>query len=610
MADYDAPTAVDTSPRASDKPVEPALDERYEVGDVLGRGGMGEVRLAHDQRVDREVAIKLMRPEQRDDATIARFFREARIQGRLDHPAVVPVHDLGIDGHGNPFFVMKRLAGTTLADLLRRRVDDPAVRDAWPLGRMLARFADVGLAIELAHTRNVVHRDLKPANIMFGDFGEVYVLDWGIARVLGDDDHAPPIAPAPEYAATAAGALLGTPGYMAPEQIRGEPVDARADVYALGCILYELLTGASALPGGLAALDVALDAPHLRPRDRFPDLGVAPELDALCARATAADPAARPTARELADAIQRYLDGDRDLALRKELAAAHAGRAVALLERDDDDSRALATREAGNALALDPSNAVAQGAFARIWLAAPRVVPEAAMAASDRQRAVARVAAMRWVWRGYLVLFVLLVAVFEWGVPVRHAGPVTAVLVFQAATTFAVWLVTRRLVPMRSPLLLVAMLLNAATIAAGSLVVGPLLVMPSFAATSLAVVLAQPTRFRPSLSTAAYGLAVFGPLAAEWLGLLPSTYYVKDGALVLAPWAVTLTPAMTVVIVVGALVVQLAMVSALAIAQRRTQDDQQDRLHAQSWHLQQLLPQGMAQLNEGPGPRGISCHVP
>ena len=121
------------------------------------------------------------------------------------------------------------------------------------------------------------------------------------------------------------------------------------------------------------------------------------------------------------------------------------------------------------------------------------------MAASDRQRAVARVAAMRWVWRGYLVLFVLLVAVFEWGVPVRHAGPVIAVLVFQAATTFAVWLVTRRLVPMRSPLLLVAMLLNAATIAAGSLAVGPLLVMPSFAATSLAVVLTQPTRFRPSL---------------------------------------------------------------------------------------------------------------
>jgi serine/threonine-protein kinase len=610
VADYDAPTAVDTSPRTSDKPVEPALDERYEVRDVLGRGGMGEVRLAHDQRVDREVAIKLMRPEQRDDATIARFFREARIQGRLDHPAVVPVHDLGIDGHGNPFFVMKRLAGTTLADLLRRRVDDPAVRDAWPLGRMLARFADVGLAIELAHTRGVVHRDLKPANIMFGDFGEVYVLDWGIARVLGDDDHALPIAPAPQGTGTEAGALLGTPGYMAPEQIRGEPVDARADVYALGCILYELLTGASALPGGLAALDVALDAPHLRPRDRFPDLGVAPELDALCARATAADPAARPTARELADAIQRYLDGDRDLAMRKELAATHASRAAALLERDDDDSRALATREAGNALALDPSNAVAQGAFARIWLAAPGVVPEAAMAASDRQRAVARVAAMRWVWRGYLGLFALLVALFEWGVPVRHAGPVIAVLVFQAATTVAVWLVTRRLVPMGSPLLLVAMLLNAATIGAGALVLGPLLVMPSFAATSLAVVLAQPTRFRPSLSVAAHGLAVFGPLALEWLGLLPSTYYVKGGAFVLAPWAVTLTPVTTVVIVVGSFAVQLAMVGALAIAQRRTQDDQQDRLHAQSWHLQQLLPQGMAQLNEGPGPRGISCHAP
>jgi hypothetical protein len=219
---------------------------------------------------------------------------------------------------------------------------------------------------------------------------------------------------------------------------------------------------------------------------------------------------------------------------------------------------------------------------------------------------VARAAAMRWVWRGYVLLFVLLAALFGWVVPVRHPAPVIVMLGFQLATTVAVWIIANRLRSMKSPMLVTAMLLNAATIGAGALVVGPLLVIPSFAASSLAVVLAQPARYPSSLSIVPHSLAVFGPLALEWLGVLPSTYHVTGGAFVLAPWAVSLTPATGIAIVVGSLVVQLAMVSALAIAQRRTQDDQQDRLHAQSWHLQQLLPQGMAKLSASPAPRG-SC---
>ena len=456
---------------------------------------------------------------------------------------------------------MKRLAGTTLADVLRSSRRRPRCATRGRSAGCSRAFADVCLAIEFAHTRGVVHRDLKPANIMLGDFGEVYVLDWGIARVLGDDDatRSPTSTPALERRRRhAAGALLGTPGYMAPEQIaRRADVDARADVYALGCILFEILAGAAAAPARAAALDVALDGADARPRDARPDRDVPPELDALCARATAADRGSAPDrarARRRDPALPRRRPRPR-AAQASSPRAARADARVALARRAiGDDARATRDARGGPRARARSVERGRAGRVRPIWLAAPRVVPEAAMAASDRQRAVARVAAMRWVWRGYLVLFVLLVAVFEWGVPVRHAGPVIAVLVFQAATTFAVWLVTRRLVPMRSPLLLVAMLLNAATIAAGSLAVGPLLVMPSFAATSLAVVLAQPTRFRPSLSTVAYGLAVFGPLALEWLGLLPSTYYVKNGALVLAPWAVTLTPAMTVVIVVGALV--------------------------------------------------------
>ena len=165
-----------TFAKAATDPVaagEPELEARYKLGGVLGRGGMGEVRFAHDVRVDREVAVKLMRPEQRDEASIARFFLEARVQARLDHPAVVPVHDLGIDAHGNPYFVMKRLAGTTLSAVLAQTGADPAVRAKWSRRQLLAHFIDVCLAVELAHTRGVIHRDLKPSNIMLGDFGEV-----------------------------------------------------------------------------------------------------------------------------------------------------------------------------------------------------------------------------------------------------------------------------------------------------------------------------------------------------------------------------------------------------------------------------------------------------
>ncbi len=125
--------------------------ERYEVGEVIGRGGMGEVRLARDTRIQRDVAIKLLRSAHRDEATIGRFFREARVQGVLDHPAVVPVHDLGIDPGGNPFFVMKRLIGTTLGDVLSAA--DPEIRARWPRRRLLARFIDICLAIEFAHAR-------------------------------------------------------------------------------------------------------------------------------------------------------------------------------------------------------------------------------------------------------------------------------------------------------------------------------------------------------------------------------------------------------------------------------------------------------------------------
>ena len=189
----------------------------YELGSSIGRGGMGEVVAAHDPRIGREVAIKTLRGAASPEL-VDRFLREAKIQGRLDHPAIVPVHEIGHDAQGQPYFTMKRLRGETLQDVL--------VAGA-PLQRLLRAFADACLAVQFAHDLRVVHRDLKPSNLMLGPYGEVYVLDWGIARSIGDD--ARPGAARDMTTLdgqTQAGALLGTPrfrlwrrtGHPAPDQ--------------------------------------------------------------------------------------------------------------------------------------------------------------------------------------------------------------------------------------------------------------------------------------------------------------------------------------------------------------------------------------------------------
>src|SRR5262249_38601700 len=196
----------------------------------IGRGGMGEVVLAHDLRIGRDVAIKRMKSRAPSESEIGRFVREARIQARLDHPAIVPVHELGHDRDGNPYFTMRRLTGRNLHALMR----DRSVSQQ----RLLRAFVDVCLALDYAHARGVVHRDIKPANVMLGDFGEVYVLDWGVARMLDEDPEAER-----RPGMTEIGAILGTPGYIAPEQLVGAPCGTAADVYSLGTILFEILTG-------------------------------------------------------------------------------------------------------------------------------------------------------------------------------------------------------------------------------------------------------------------------------------------------------------------------------------------------------------------------------
>src|SRR5687767_2643466 len=179
----------------------------YSFGEVI-QGGMGEVVLAHDRRIGRDVAIKRLKAGATTEDDHARFLREARIQARLDRPAVVPVYELARDERGRPFFVMKRLAGVTMTEVI---ANPTTLRQ-----RMLRAFAEVCRAIDFAHSRGVVHRDLKPANISLGEFGEVYVLDWGVARVVDDAENEVVTADIDtlEGASPSSELVLGTPGYM------------------------------------------------------------------------------------------------------------------------------------------------------------------------------------------------------------------------------------------------------------------------------------------------------------------------------------------------------------------------------------------------------------
>ncbi len=218
----------------------------YDVGGEIARGGMGLVLAARDRTLDREVAVKVLHPDRAATAdAVERFVREAKITARLPHPGVPPVHALGTTADGSPFLAMKLIRGRTLADLLAERPSP-----AHDLPRLVQTFEQIAQAVAFAHAEGIIHRDLKPANVMVGAFGEVQVMDWGLAKVLADSragpDEAGDAGDLPDLPdQTAAGSVMGTPAYMPPEQARGEldRVDRRADVFALGAVLCEVLTG-------------------------------------------------------------------------------------------------------------------------------------------------------------------------------------------------------------------------------------------------------------------------------------------------------------------------------------------------------------------------------
>jgi len=258
--------------------VHPELEGRYEIRERIGEGGMGTVYLAHDRELDRDVALKVLRDLVPTVEERERLVREARILASLEHPGIVPVHDVGTLADGRLFYVMKRVRG--------ERFDD-FVRGGRTRAELLRAFLQMCDAVSFAHASGVVHRDLKPQNVMLGAFGEVLVLDWGVARMTGTRVD----VTNERVTATAA----GTPGYMAPEQMQGG-VDQRSDVFGLGGILFFLLTGTH--PSASAETAVQWDGHD-----------VPAALRAICEHARAADPTRRyPTVAELAADVANYLD--------------------------------------------------------------------------------------------------------------------------------------------------------------------------------------------------------------------------------------------------------------------------------------------------------------
>lgn len=278
--------------------------DRYEDLGSLGAGGMGEVRRVHDRLLDRVVAMKVSRPGSADPEG-RRFLAEARATARLQHPGIVPLLDCGTLPDGRPFFTMPEVRGRTLAELIPLLHNGPF--DTSRLHPFVGALLQASDAVAYAHSREVVHRDLKPDNVMCGEFGQVVVLDWGIAHLNMGPDATP-------------GA--GTPGYMAPEQAAGSRrVDARSDVYALGASLYHVLSGAP--PYAERRGEDIVAALLAGPPRALPDgRGMPPDLVSICERAMARDPADRfPDAGGLAQELRSWLDG----VTRRERAAGFVG---------------------------------------------------------------------------------------------------------------------------------------------------------------------------------------------------------------------------------------------------------------------------------------------
>ncbi|MCX7807476.1 MAG: serine/threonine protein kinase, partial [Deltaproteobacteria bacterium] len=515
---------------------------RYEYRAPLGEGGMGRVDLYHDRAIGREVAIKRIREGDVHPVLLERFVREARVQGQLEHPAIVPVHDLARMPDGTVFFTMKRIRGETLDTIIDALAsNDPEVQARYNRRRLLSAFATACLAVDFAHRHGILHRDLKPSNIMLGDFGEVYVLDWGLAKIQGA-----PGAKLPECGgetahealcsdskATQQGMLLGTPGYMSPEQCRGEHdrLGPESDVYSLGCILFEILYLEPLHDGRTVAERIASTITgSALTRSRAQASEIPPELEQLWRAAVATEPANRlRSARELAERIERFLDGERDERRRHELASEHVRQALSI-DGSTPEGRAAQMRELGRALALDPSHDGARRALAEALQNLPEAIPPAAQLALENNLRLRRLQMVHSVAIRLITWILVIPVVVGFGVKSWLGG---GLLVSSLLLTAVLALFTWRKERVSDAWVLFLIFASALSIGLISLLFGPFVLVPTLAATNAVFFAMGIAREKRPYVLIANLLSVLLPVLFMALGIVPNPYDFVQGTMII-----------------------------------------------------------------------------
>ncbi len=603
----------------ADLPHNTTFDERYSRGELLGAGGAGEIFVLADSWIGRDVALKVLRevPEEGETSpAVERFFREARLQGQLEHPSIVPVYDCGRTADGRGYFTMKRIRGVTLEEVLSEHPDSAPLSGLVPVSRrrLLEAFVRICLAVDFAHSFGIVHRDLKPGNVMLGDFGEVYVLDWGIAKVLAESSAQEPSGRTPgslpEISQTAVGSWMGTPGYMAPEQLDGGEVDCRADVYALGAILFEILTRQPLHPRERPVEAVASTrrGALARPSVRCPHLEIAPEFDVILSRATAFAPSERyATARELAERVERFLDGDRDLTRRRELAEDHVDEAREALARlgggsvDGTGTQRELLRNIGRALALDPDNAEARQLLRDAMLHEPATnPPEVERELTRNNRNMRREGVRILFWRS--VMWACCLPFTVWA---GFTHPVIAwSVVGGVVVSVAVLGLLRKIRHVTDSLGLLLLVLTSAVFGSMSVMFGPFIIVPALVSINMAFFIFHSQPRHRTIIILAGVLTVMGPFAAEILGLVPLSYEFVDGAIHIMPRVMAFNSQATVLTILAAF--HTAIVLAAAFISIRIRDEllaAERRVSLLGWRMGQLAtdlrtvrPKGLSEL--------------